>query len=91
MRRVLDDWFKKNDLRPQIRLEFDDMALLKVFGEATAAVFPVPTTIEEAALAQTATEVLGRTNEISVSFYLISLNRQINNPVLAEMLKNAEG
>ena len=45
LRRSLDDWFDQCKLQPQIIAEFDDSALLKVFGQAAAGFFAAPTVI----------------------------------------------
>ena len=42
LRRSLDDWFDKQGLVPNIVAEFDDSALLKVFGDAGTGIFPAP-------------------------------------------------
>jgi LysR family transcriptional regulator, transcriptional activator of nhaA len=47
LRRSLNQWFEANGLRPKIVGEFEDSALLKVFGQKGIGVFPVPTVIEK--------------------------------------------
>jgi LysR family transcriptional regulator, transcriptional activator of nhaA len=42
LRRSLDQWFDEMALRPLIKGEFEDSALLKVFGQEGLGVFPVP-------------------------------------------------
>lgn len=47
LRRELDGWFDTHGVRPVIAGEFEDSALLKVFGQAGAGFFAVPTVIED--------------------------------------------
>ena len=42
MRRLLDQWFDEQGFRPQIVAEFQDSALLKVFGKEGFGIFPAP-------------------------------------------------
>ena len=35
LRRSLDEWFEKEKLHPKVVGEFEDSALMKVFGQAT--------------------------------------------------------
>ena len=48
VRRAIDIWMDDNDIFPDIVAEFEDSALLKVFGQAGEGIFPVPTAIEKA-------------------------------------------
>ena len=45
LRRSLDQWLDRQDIRPNIVGEFEDSALLKVFGSQGIGVFPAPTVI----------------------------------------------
>ena len=46
VRRDLDQWFSEQDIHPRIVGEFEDTALLKVFGQDGIGLFPAPTVIE---------------------------------------------
>ena len=88
MRRTLDDWFAREQLVPSPRYEFDDTALLKVFAEHEHGVFPVPLAIAATAKKQPRSKRLALLEE-TVSFYAISPERRVRNPMLLEMLKQA--
>ena len=45
-RRNLDQWFSTKEIQPTIVGEFEDTALLKVFGQDGVGLFPAPTVIE---------------------------------------------
>ena len=49
-----------NDLFPDIVAEFEDSALLKVFGQAGEGVFPIPTAIESLIKRQYGVHLVGR-------------------------------
>ncbi|OGL17242.1 MAG: hypothetical protein A3K12_08715 [Candidatus Rokubacteria bacterium RIFCSPLOWO2_12_FULL_71_19] len=49
MRAALERWFADSGVRPRIVGEFDDSALLKVFGQSGAGVFAAPSVIAKGA------------------------------------------
>lgn len=73
-------WFENVNVRPNIVAEFEDTALMKLFGQAGYGIFGVPTIIEEHVKEQFEVEVVGRTNNIKEPFYLISPERKIKHP-----------
>jgi len=46
LRRGLDRWLETKDLPPRVVAEFDNSALMKVFGQGGTAAFPAPIAIE---------------------------------------------
>ena len=85
LRRDLEEWFDRHGLRPLIAGEFQDSALLKVFGQAGAGVFAIPTAIEKEVHELHGTAVVGRTTEITESFYAISLERRLKHPAVVAL------
>jgi LysR family transcriptional activator of nhaA len=79
-RRSLELWFDRQQVRPAVVGEFEDSALLKVFGQAGAGVFAVPTAVEKEVRAQYKIAVVGRTNEIVERFYAVSVERRLKHP-----------
>ena len=47
LRRLLEQWFDDNGIHPMIAHEFEDSAVLKVFGQEGHGLFITPTAIEE--------------------------------------------
>ena len=47
IRRSLDQWFEKQDLRPVMIGEFEDYAMLREFARGGHGFFPVPSILEE--------------------------------------------
>lgn len=89
LRRELDRWLDASDLRPIIRAEFDDSALLKVFGQAGEGLFPVPTVIEAEVRQQYQVEVVGRIDSIREQFYAISGERKLKHPAVVAITEAA--
>jgi LysR family transcriptional activator of nhaA len=89
LRGMLDQWFEKTGVQPVIRGEFDDSALLKVFGQAGEGVFTAPTVIEKEVALQYRVQVIGRTNQIREKFYAISVERIIRHPAVAAIAESA--
>ena len=79
-RRALEQWFQADDLHPRIVAEFEDSALLSVFGEAEGAVFSAPTVIEDAVCRYYRVKVIGRTAAVRDRFYAISAERRLKHP-----------
>ena len=73
LRRSLDAWLQAHDLHPQITSEFDDSALLKVFGQAGRGVFAAPAAIEKEVRQQFGVRVVGRADELRERFYAITV------------------
>jgi len=82
MRRSLDQWFGAIGARPSIVGEFEDSALLKVFGSAGTGVFPVPTIVEREMQRQYDVGLVGRTEEARERYYAISLERRLTHPAV---------
>lgn len=91
LRRSLDRWFDDNDIRPTIVGEFEDAALLKVFGQAGKGLFFVPSAIETEVRRQYQVQIVGRIDEIKEQFYAISVERRVRHPALRMMSDAARG
>ena len=85
LRRSIDQWFEAENITPHIVGEFDDSALLKVFGQAGVGVFCAPSIIEKEILKQYRVKVLGRTKSIEERFYAITAERRIKHPVISRL------
>ncbi|MCP4591359.1 MAG: transcriptional activator NhaR [bacterium] len=83
LRRSLDFWFDSEDIRPSVVGEFDDSALLKVFGQAGAGMFAAPDVIEKEIRRQYDVRVVGRVESVRERFYAISVERKVKHPAVA--------
>ena len=82
LRRALNQWFDRNDIKPRVVAEFGDSAMLKVFGADGIGLFPAPRVIEDEVIAQYGVKLLGRTEEVLERFYAISAERRLKNPAV---------
>ncbi len=89
LRRSLDDWFDQIEVIPNIIAEFDDSALLKVFGEAGVGVFPAPTAIKNEVQHMYHASVIGEVKELKETYYAISPERKIKHPGVMSITESA--
>lgn len=89
LRRALEQWFDAKGVRPRIEAEFDDLALMKAFGQDGRELFPAPSLIESAVKRQFGVEVVGRIHEVRERFYAISPERRIRNPAVIAICEKA--
>jgi len=89
LRGSLDQWFDSLKIRPKIIGEFDDQALLKVFGQSGDGVFAAPSIIEEEVRQQHNVMVIGRADAVREQFYAISVERIIKHPAVVAIQKAA--
>jgi LysR family transcriptional activator of nhaA len=88
-RRALDVWFDANGVRPKIEAEFDDSALLNVFGQDGAGLFAAPTAIEAFIKKHYEVALVGRLPEVRERFYAISIERRIRHPAVVAICQSA--
>lgn len=87
MRQQVIRWLADQGVSPRICGEFQDSALLKVFGQAGIGVFPAPAAIAEAISRQYDVEEIGRTDSIRERFYAVTVERRISNPAVAAITR----
>jgi LysR family transcriptional activator of nhaA len=89
LRRSLDHWFESEGIRPRVVGEFEDSALLKVFGQQGMGIFAIPSVIELEIQQQYGVALLGRITTIRERFYAITLNCKLRHPAIAAMSEAA--
>lgn len=89
LRRMIDQWLHERDLRPQIIGEFDDSALMKVFGQNGLGLFPAPSAVEHEVRTQYGVESVGQAVGLRESFYAISVERRLKHPAVVAMIEAA--
>jgi LysR family transcriptional activator of nhaA len=82
LRCALDQWFETLSIQPVVVAEFEDNALLTVFGQAGDGVFVAPTIIESEVKTQYQVEIIGRCDIIKERFYAISVERILKHPAV---------
>lgn len=91
LRMTLEGWLLERGVRMRVAGEFDDSALAKAFGQVGAGVFTCPTAIEGEVSRQYAVAAVGRTEQLREHYYLISTTKDLEQPLIAEILARAGG
>lgn len=89
LRADIDQWLDKNRIHPRIVGEFDDSALMKAFGQEGAGIFIAPSAIEDEVMHQYNVKSIGQSHEIKESFYAISVERRIIDPIVSAVMESA--
>jgi len=89
LRTDIDQWLDNNRIHPRIVGEFDDSALMKAFGQEGAGIFLAPSAIEDEVMHQYNVKSIGQSHEVKESFYAISVERKIINPVVSAVMESA--
>ena len=89
LRGQLDQWFDAHEIRPVATGEFDDSALLKVFGQAGVGFFTVPSVIAAEVARQYSVRPIATPDGLSENFYAISVERRVRHPAVAAICEAA--
>jgi LysR family transcriptional regulator, transcriptional activator of nhaA len=89
VRRTLDQFFAGRSLRPVVVAEFEDSALLNVFGQSGRGLFVEATAIEREVCQMYGVEIVGRLEEVRERFYAVSVERRIKNPAVRLITETA--
>jgi LysR family transcriptional regulator, transcriptional activator of nhaA len=90
LRRSFDQWCESRSIRPFVVGEVEDSALLKVFGQSGAGLFPAPSVIEEEVRRQYGVQTVGRLEEVRERFYAISVERKLKHPAVVAISEAAQ-
>jgi LysR family transcriptional activator of nhaA len=82
-------WFDSLRIYPRIVGEFDDSALMKVFGQAGAGIFIIPTPIATEVAKQYGARIIGSTADVREQYYAISVERRISHPAVSAITETA--
>jgi LysR family transcriptional activator of nhaA len=89
LRRSLKEWFAAQKVRPLVRAEFQDSALLMVLGRGGEGVFAGPTVIEEDIKEQHRVAVVASLEGVRERFYAITVDRRITHPAVRAITQGA--
>lgn len=89
LRRSIDQWISNQGITPEIRGEFADSALVKVFGEAGEGLFMMPSAIESEVGKEYNVDVLGHLDAIRFRCYAITVERRIKHPAVVALCETA--
>jgi LysR family transcriptional activator of nhaA len=82
-RRSLDQWFDGKNIVPRVIAEFEDSALLKVFGQQGPGLFVAPVVIAAEVQKQYGVNIVGHLDNVVERFYAVSLDRKLRHPAVA--------
>ena len=88
LRRALDRWFDAHSIRPWIVAEFDDSALMKVFGAHGKGIFPGVSVIEDDIRRDFSARKIGDVDGVTEQFFAITVERRIKHPAV-QAISNA--
>jgi LysR family transcriptional regulator, transcriptional activator of nhaA len=90
IRHSLEQWFEEAGVRPAIVAEFEDGALMKVFGQAGRGVFPAPTIVKDQICKNYDVKVIAELGSVRERFYAVSPERKIRHPGVARIVESAK-
>jgi LysR family transcriptional activator of nhaA len=89
LRRSLNQWFDEKSVKPKVVAEFEDSALMNVFGADGVGIFPAPTLLEAELCRQQGVAVVGRADGVRERFYALSIERRLKNPAVVAISRAA--
>jgi LysR family transcriptional activator of nhaA len=89
LRRALDQWFDAKQVRPRIVAEFEDRALLNVFGADGAGLFPAPLAVQREVREEHGVSMAGEIPEVRERFYAVSVQRRLKHPAVVALTEAA--
>lgn len=89
LRRALDQQFAALDIRPRVVAEFDDSALMQVFGADGLGALPAPAVIAESLERQMGLVPVGVMPDVRERFYAVSIERKLEHPAVVAICETA--
>jgi LysR family transcriptional regulator, transcriptional activator of nhaA len=89
LRRALNQWFEAHHIKPRIVAEFEDNALLTVFGADGVGLFAAPLAVETEIKRQHRVRAVGKVSGVTERFYAVSGERKLKNPAVVALTEAA--
>ena len=86
LRGALERWFEHLDVRPRVRAEVEDSALLKVLGQAGLGVFPAESAIRDEVERLYDVKSVGVADGVVERTFALSVERRIRHPAVQAIL-----
>ncbi|MBX3394209.1 MAG: LysR family transcriptional regulator [Phycisphaerae bacterium] len=90
LRAGLDHWFEKSGIRPRVVGEFEDSALLNVFGQHGVGLFAMPTVVARDLRRLHGVIPVGRVPDIKERFFAVSVDRTFAHPAVGAIARQAK-
>ena len=82
LRKSLEEWFERHHVRPDVRAEFEDSALLKTFGGRGAGFFAAPSIVRDEVERQHGVKAIGELEGITERYWAVSAERRVRHPAV---------
>jgi LysR family transcriptional activator of nhaA len=89
IRRALDLWLDRQDVRPIVIGEFEDYALLREFARAGHGFAPVPSVLADSFRREYGLVAVGTASSVESRFFAISIERKIRHAAVAAVVDRA--
>ncbi len=89
LRRSLEAWFDRHSVRPHVVGEFDDSALVMVFGQGGSGIFAVPSVVERDLRRRQGFARVGNVEGVREQLFAVSLQRRFNHPAIEALSERA--
>jgi len=89
LRRLLDEWFVRKNIHPNVVGEFEDSATLKAFGQEGHGLFPGSSVMEKEICRQYQVKVVNRVDSVKQRFYAITVERRLKHPAVLAIFEGA--
>ncbi|MFO0673760.1 MAG: LysR substrate-binding domain-containing protein [Polyangiaceae bacterium] len=89
LRLLLEQWFAERSARVVVRGEFDDAALMRVFGLNGRGLFPVRTALRAEIEERGGVELVGRLEGIQETYYAVTTERRIRDAAVRAIVERA--
>jgi LysR family transcriptional activator of nhaA len=86
IRARLDQWFERQAIQPRLTGEFEDSALLRIFGAGGLGVFPAAELIHDDLTARYNVRRLGNCDGIEEHFFAVGPEKKVMHPLVARLL-----
>ncbi|MBN1347150.1 MAG: transcriptional activator NhaR [Phycisphaerae bacterium] len=89
LRRTLDEWFDSVGVRPSIVGEFEDIALIRIFGQNGMGFFAAHEVVTKEISKGHRMDAIGSIKGRHEQIYAISVERRLKNPAVATLIDSA--
>ncbi|MEZ4362702.1 MAG: transcriptional activator NhaR [Kofleriaceae bacterium] len=89
LRRALNQWFERQRIKPRVVAEFEDSALLKVFGADGVGLFPAPAAVRKEVMSQGEAVRVGCVDGVTERFYAVTAERRLKHPAVVAISEAA--
>jgi LysR family transcriptional activator of nhaA len=87
VRAQLDQWFERHGVKPIIKGEFEDSAMLATFGSAGLGIFPAAEIGEKVLTEQQGLRRIGVCDGVEERFYAIGTERKVAHPLVQRIVE----